>query len=244
MPARTARSRSPRQTSPFTAGCLPLPNSTLGAAILAYQSDLYTVNSGTGIFTAVTGSAPNRQFIVEWRAQYFPGTGSANFEIIFDEATGTYEERYGATDDNGSGETVGLQASGTGATNIFSCGEAGTPSGLRVRDVPDANYGNNVARSQGIVPGTTNIGNSCDDCTTPITLPFSFTYYGATYTSAFASSNGNLQLTGKRATSVQGACRTPSLGAAICPIRTTSIRPAPARGSSRPRSAWLRTASS
>ena len=42
------------------------------------------------------------------------------------------------------------------------------------------------------VPGVTNIGNSCDDCSTVITLPFPVTLYDQTYTSAAAGSNGHL----------------------------------------------------
>ena len=42
------------------------------------------------------------------------------------------------------------------------------------------------------VPGVTNIGNSCDDCSTVISLPFPVSLYGNTYTSAAAGSNGHL----------------------------------------------------
>ena len=42
------------------------------------------------------------------------------------------------------------------------------------------------------VPGVTNIGNSCDDCSTVIALPFPVTLYDQTYTSAAAGSNGYL----------------------------------------------------
>ena len=47
-----------------------------------------------------------------------------------------------------------------------------------------------------VVPGTTNIGNACDDCTTAITIPFPYTFYNnASTTSATVSSNGSLQFT-------------------------------------------------
>jgi N-acetylneuraminic acid mutarotase len=42
------------------------------------------------------------------------------------------------------------------------------------------------------VPGMTDIGNHCNDCSTVITLPFPVTLYGNTYTSASAGSNGHL----------------------------------------------------
>ncbi len=43
-----------------------------------------------------------------------------------------------------------------------------------------------------IVPGTTDVGNHCDDCSTTIPLPFPVTLYNQTYTSASVSSNGQL----------------------------------------------------
>jgi hypothetical protein len=43
-----------------------------------------------------------------------------------------------------------------------------------------------------LVPGDTNIGSDCDDCDTPVTLPFSFTLYDQTYTQVNVSSNGRL----------------------------------------------------
>ena len=42
-----------------------------------------------------------------------------------------------------------------------------------------------------IVPGTTNIGNNCDDCITAVTLPFAVTLYDTSYTSVNVGSNGD-----------------------------------------------------
>jgi hypothetical protein len=50
-----------------------------------------------------------------------------------------------------------------------------------------------TAGSGSIVPGTVDIMNHCDDCTTAITLPFAWTLYGTSYTSANVSSNGVLE---------------------------------------------------
>src|SRR5712692_7415857 len=47
-----------------------------------------------------------------------------------------------------------------------------------------------------IVPGITDTGNHCDDCITPIALPFPVTFYDQTFFSVVISSNGNLQFTG------------------------------------------------
>ena len=46
-----------------------------------------------------------------------------------------------------------------------------------------------------IVPGVTDTGNHCDDCTTAITFPFPLSFYGNSYTGANINSNGNLQFT-------------------------------------------------
>ena len=40
------------------------------------------------------------------------------------------------------------------------------------------------------MPGTTDTGNHCDDCTTVISLPFSVTLYDQTFASATVGSNG------------------------------------------------------
>ena len=55
----------------FTNQCLPWSGHNY--TIFPYWDDLYLVNSGFGIFTSVSGTAPNRIFNIEWRAQYFPG---------------------------------------------------------------------------------------------------------------------------------------------------------------------------
>ena len=66
--------------STFTNVCLPGPSH--GRAFFPYWDDLYTLNDTYGIYTTTTGSAPNRIFYSEWRAQYFPGSGNANFEFV------------------------------------------------------------------------------------------------------------------------------------------------------------------
>ncbi|HST03873.1 MAG TPA: S-layer homology domain-containing protein [Chloroflexia bacterium] len=51
--------------------------------------------------------------------------------------------------------------------------------------------GYNYAVGSGtIVPGTTDTGNHCDDCSTSVTLPFPFTLYDQSFTSVNVGSNG------------------------------------------------------
>ncbi len=131
--------------APFTTGCIVLPSSSFTMAILPYQDDLRTDNisftgcnafpgATCGIFTSVTGTAPNRQFNIEWRAVHFADTTtSVNFEVVFSENSQThFDVIYGATSDNGLGETSGVQASSTGPATTFSCGTATLTNGLKV----------------------------------------------------------------------------------------------------------------
>jgi len=80
--------------------------------------------------------------------------------------------------------------------------------------------GFNLTQSAGISidPGTVDIGNHCDDCTTFIALPFGVTLYGATYTSARVSSNGNVQFTTDNGEYTNNCLpQAGTLGVAICP---------------------------
>src|SRR6187397_1626677 len=177
----------------FTNQCLPW--TTHNYTVFPYWDDLYLVNAGFGIFTSVSGTAPNRVFNIEWRAQYFPGTGSANFEARFFEATQKIAFVYG-TISNGSAEaTVGLQGSDTARRREYSCHTAGTlPSGREVDYNISADIGNDLQRGQVLAPGTDFVpGSDCDDCLSSINLPFQFLFDGQPYTTVNASANGNLQ---------------------------------------------------
>ena len=113
-------------------------------AILPYQDDLRTDNisftgcnvfpgATCGVFTSVTGTAPNRQFNIEWRAVHFADTTtSVNFEVVLHESLTSFDVIYGATSDSGLDETSGVQASSTGPATTFSCGTATLTSGLKV----------------------------------------------------------------------------------------------------------------
>src|SRR5439155_11225433 len=57
-----------------------------------------------------------------------------------------------------------------------------------------------------IVPGVSDTGNHCDDCITPIALPFPVTFYDQTFFSVGISSNGNLQFTGANESDFGNAC--------------------------------------
>src|SRR5207249_5844726 len=54
------------------------------------------------------------------------------------------------------------------------------------------NYVYTTTTAATIVPGTTDTGNHCDDCLTTISLPFAYTLYDQSFSSALVSSNGPL----------------------------------------------------
>ena len=56
-----------------------------------------------------------------------------------------------------------------------------------------SSYTTETQTGQSIIPGTTDIGNHCDDCTTLVTFPFPVPVYASPFTSAYVSSNGNIQ---------------------------------------------------
>lgn len=58
---------------------------------------------------------------------------------------------------------------------------------------PCSNYTIRNAPASAILPGTTQLANSCDDCTSPITFPFPVTMYGSAYTTCNVSSDGVVQ---------------------------------------------------
>ena len=120
---------------PYLGTSCPLPNNCLNAVIFAYQTDLRTDDPNGGIFTSVTGSAPNRVFNIEWRTTYTDRTGTANFELRFYENQTSFDIVYGATTDSGAAEASGVQLSGMGGpcdATTFSCQTPMLTNGLKV----------------------------------------------------------------------------------------------------------------
>ena len=129
----------------FTSGCVTLPDNRWNMAIFPYQDNLHTASGFTGcnsfpgatcgIFTSTTGTAPNRQFNIEWRAVHVAdNTTSANFSVVFYENQSSFfDVFYGATSDYGLYETSGVQASATGPATTFSCGTTSLINALKVR---------------------------------------------------------------------------------------------------------------
>src|SRR3954453_4952936 len=89
--------------------CLPAATSSLEYAILPHWGDLSLDGIGTGIFTSISGTAPNRIFNIEWRAIVFIQELPANFEVRVYEGRIRFDIVYGVVSGNGIGATVGTQ---------------------------------------------------------------------------------------------------------------------------------------
>lgn len=78
---------------------LPLPSASDPAALVAalFFDMHFNVNTlSQGVFTKLVGTAPNRQFVIEWKDVNFVNAsqGTATFEIILHEGTGDIKIQY------------------------------------------------------------------------------------------------------------------------------------------------------
>jgi hypothetical protein len=127
-----------------------LPWSGHDCTIFPYWDDLRTdANAGCagfpggtcGVYTSVSGTAPNRIFNIEWRAVYFADPGqTVNFELSLYEGQNRFDVIYGSTASGNTSATAGMQSndtcfaqyfcngSGGQATGGWTVGPAGTPS--------------------------------------------------------------------------------------------------------------------
>jgi N-acetylneuraminic acid mutarotase len=111
----------------YSGQCLPWIDHNY--TIFPYWDDLYLVNSGYGIYTSISGTVPNRIFNIEWRAQYFPGTGTANFELRLYEGQARFDVIYGTATNGNLTATAGVQRDNTCFTQYFCNGSGPPPIG-------------------------------------------------------------------------------------------------------------------
>ncbi|HET6260736.1 MAG TPA: hypothetical protein VFG99_00675, partial [Chloroflexia bacterium] len=135
-------------TNPITNTCFPNPQ--LNYAILPHWDDLTTNGPGLGVFTSVSGNAPNRIFYIEWRAAravpiaasrallqpvVTPSTAPpVNFVVRLYENSPVqqFDVIYGRVDDLGNGATIGVQR-GTGANfTQYACNTSDIEEGLQL----------------------------------------------------------------------------------------------------------------
>jgi len=109
-----------------------LPATTFDYAIMPLWDDLRTDCQGQGIFTSVTGTAPNRIFNIEWRVCYLQGIGPDRFEVRLYEGANRFDVIYGPVSLNGGSSTVGTQKDTGSRSTQFSCNTAQITQGMQV----------------------------------------------------------------------------------------------------------------
>jgi len=105
--------------------CLPSYYFYQSSAIMPFWDDLHTTCAGCGVYTSVSGDAPNRIFNIEWRTERINNGGAANFEVRLYEGQRRLEFIYGAVAANGSTATSGIQTR-SGAYHLstqYSCNQ-------------------------------------------------------------------------------------------------------------------------
>ncbi len=135
---------APTTVSAWNHGAIPSTSGEAQAnlAVYPFWTD-FIVDASASVRTSVVGTAPNRQFIVEWRNVrfYANSTARVSFEIIFDES-GVITFAYSGIDslalEQGSMATVGIEnAAGTVALQ-FSLNSPVLRSGEGVTFTPPA----------------------------------------------------------------------------------------------------------
>ncbi|HEY2800554.1 MAG TPA: dockerin type I domain-containing protein [Chthoniobacterales bacterium] len=116
-----------------------LPWASHNSTILPYWDDLKTdANPGCsaypggtcGIYTSVSGTAPNRIFNIEWRAVYFSNTSQrANHELRLYEGQSRFDVIYGTVDQANSSATAGVQRDDSTFDQYFCSGSGGAATG-------------------------------------------------------------------------------------------------------------------
>jgi hypothetical protein len=110
-----------------------LPNVNFNDAIFAYWDDHNTnINDTMGIFTSVSGTAPNRIFNIEWRTGYVANDVRSRFQVRLYEGEPKFDVIYANTR-RGFSATVGVQK-GTGERlTQYACNVNGSvPNGTRL----------------------------------------------------------------------------------------------------------------
>jgi hypothetical protein len=105
-----------------------IPNRAPPNALVApFWTDLI-VMPPAGVYTKLSGEAPNRQFTIEWRdATFFIFSGVVTFEVTLDEATGSLTYQYNRAELFGDGRraTLGMENEAGTVGLQYSCRHQG-----------------------------------------------------------------------------------------------------------------------
>ncbi|MGI8821096.1 MAG: hypothetical protein ACR2ID_09555 [Chthoniobacterales bacterium] len=135
----------PGGASVFGNACLPQPGATY--SVYPYWDDLRTDSALTGcsafpggtcgIYTSVSGVAPNRIFNIEWRAVYFSNNAqTANHELRLYEGQSRFDVIYGTVALGNTSATAGVQKNDTAFDQYFCNGSGGAATGGQSYTLP------------------------------------------------------------------------------------------------------------
>ena len=178
----------------FTNIC-PLPGAGMGVAFHSLWDDLHTGRAATqGIFTSTSGSAPNRIFNIEWRAELFAPAANAiavSFEARIFEGQQRVDFIYGPVQNNGVSASIGVQSEPTAQATTFSCNTGGISSGLGISYVypPAPTPPLNVTFSP-VTELFTDAGATTAYTGTPVTTIYAKPLITRTYTASYTSAQG------------------------------------------------------
>lgn len=115
---------------PGATGTFPVTAPT----IFAYWDDLNLGVAGSGVFTELAGTAPNRELRIQWRGTTIPAGNAVKVTLVLREGSNAYQVVYeNSAAANGSAATIGVQAATTGTTfTQFPTGAGPITSGLRL----------------------------------------------------------------------------------------------------------------
>ncbi|TMB40671.1 MAG: hypothetical protein E6J55_20745 [Deltaproteobacteria bacterium] len=191
-------------TSDPTNACLPTSKHT-NPFLAAYWNDLDTF--GTNIRYGTVGTSPNRTFLVDYEVDVDPtvdngGADDIRFQVQVHERSNIINVRYRESGNlaNGQGTTIGFQGAGgaSGTARPLTC------NGKVLDDNrPDEGWSVDVGRA-GLVPLFAIMAHSPDDISgfttlsgdnaiAGVTLPFSVTIEGTSYSTVTIGTNGIIQ---------------------------------------------------
>ncbi|HEX8818285.1 MAG TPA: S8 family serine peptidase, partial [Archangium sp.] len=188
----------------FTYSNVALPYTSYTSLVAPFWDDLFPgPTAADNVFWAVTGTAPNRELVVEWRNVHHRTTrtvtpaDTVNFQVVFFEGKPDILYNYkdvvvGNTSyDKGASATVGVQVNATNATQR-SLNTASLENGTSIRWTIPAPATAPVVSAVTASPTTLAEGDSLDlsatfsdpdgDSDAPYRVDFDLNYGGATFT--------------------------------------------------------------
>ncbi|MDB4930312.1 MAG: Tryptophan synthase alpha chain [Myxococcaceae bacterium] len=123
-----------------------LPTGDVANTLFAFWDDVR--NRANGVCTALFGSAPDREYVVQWNDQYFAGSSASGpehltYQVVLTETANTldvlYNQMMGGTRAEGDSATVGIQQGTGSSVDLVGFNRPGvTPTGRTIRWTPAA----------------------------------------------------------------------------------------------------------